>query len=305
MTDDSILKKANSKKSLSEEIATRKRALNFYSLANILPDPDIVLRKQGKDIRIYKELLCDPHVFACTQSRKAGVLSLDWEINRGLDKDKNAEAIEELLKKLDIHKLINDIRSALDKALSEGKTFKEFQKELKPTLQKKGWWGEQIVVDTQGNAEKVQLGSMYRLKTIYAVNMQTSYMTGRYKTQMDNVDNRPYWEYVAVLDNRTRPEHAQLHGLIYRYDDPFWASFYPPNGWRCRCRVNALSDYNLKKKDAKPGNSTGTLSQEMRLVSKKSGEYKPVTVYTDPLTGKKIAPDVGWSHNPASGLNDI
>ena len=46
MTDDSILKKANSKKSLSEEIATRKRALNFYSLANILPDPDIVLRKQ-------------------------------------------------------------------------------------------------------------------------------------------------------------------------------------------------------------------------------------------------------------------
>ena len=214
--------------------------------------------------------------------------------------------------------ILQDIRSALDKALSEGKTFKEFQKELKPTLQKKGWWGEQIVVDSQGNAEKVQLGSMYRLKTIYAVNMQTSrlktiyavnmqtsYMTGRYKTQMDNVDNRPYWEYVAVLDNRTRPEHAQLHGLIYRYDDPFWASFYPPNGWRCRCRVNALSGYNLKKKDAKPGNSTGTLSQEMRLVSKKSGEYKPVTVYTDPLTGKKIAPDVGWSHNPASGLNDI
>ena len=146
---------------------------------------------------------------------------------------------------------------------------------------------------------------MYRLKTIYAVNMQTSYMTGRYKTQMDNTDNRPYWEYVAVLDSKTRPEHAQLHGLVYRYDDPFWASFYPPNGWRCRCRVNALSDYNLKKKDAKPGNSTGTLSQEMRLVSKKSGEYKPVTVYTDPLTGKKIAPDVGWSHNPASGLNDI
>lgn len=54
----------------------------------------------------------------------------------------------------------------------------------------------------------------------------------------------------------------------------------------------------------KPSDSTGTLSQEMRLVSKKSGEYKPVTVYTDPLTGKKIAPDVGWSHNPASGFSE-
>lgn len=200
--------------------------------------------------------------------------------------------------------ILNDIRSSLDKALSEGKTFKEFSKELKPTLQKKGWWGEQIVVDSNGVAEKVQLGSMYRLKTIYSVNMQTAYQLGRYKTQVDNVDNRPYWEYVAVMDASTRPEHAMLNGLIFRYDDPFWKAFYPPNGWRCRCRVNALSSYNLKKKKISVSNSEGTLSEQMALVSKKSGEYKPVTVYTEPLTGKKIAPDVGWSHNPASEFSE-
>ena len=110
--EDSVLKQKGIKKGITEEIATRKRALNFYSLANILPDPDIVLKKQGKDIRIYKELLCDPHVFACTQSRKAGVLSLDWEINRGLDKDQNAEEIEKLLKKINVQKLISDILDA-------------------------------------------------------------------------------------------------------------------------------------------------------------------------------------------------
>ena len=99
--EDSVLKQKGMKKGITEEIATRKRALN-----------DIVLKKQGKDIRIYKELLCDPHVFACTQSRKAGVLSLDWEINRGLDKDQNAEDIENLLKKLDIQKLMSDILDA-------------------------------------------------------------------------------------------------------------------------------------------------------------------------------------------------
>ena len=201
--------------------------------------------------------------------------------------------------------ILKDIRSTLDKALSEGKTFRDFQKELKPTLQKKGWWGEVVIVDSQGVAEKVQLGSMYRLKTIYSVNMQVAYQTGRYKTQVDNVDNRPYWQYVAVLDSKTRPEHAQLHGLIFRHDDPFWSSFYPPNGWRCRCRVNALSERNIQKKNAIIDNSNGRLSQEEKLVSKKSGEYRPVTVYTDPLTNKKIAPDVGWSHNPASGLVDI
>ncbi len=198
--------------------------------------------------------------------------------------------------------ILKDIRSSLDKALSEGKTFHEFQKELKPTLQKKGWWGEQFVVDSNGVAEKVQLGSMYRLKTIYHVNMQTAYQTGRYKTQIENVDSRPYWEYVAVMDASTRPEHAMLNGLVYPYDDPFWKSFYPPNGWRCRCRVNALSDYRLKKRELSVSKSEGCLSEEQRLVSKKSGEYKPVTVYTDPLTGIKITPDVGWSHNPASGL---
>ena len=109
---EALLKQKNLKSKITDEIATRKRALNFYTLANILPDPDIVLRKQGKDITIYKELLCDSHVFACVQSRKAGVLSLDWDINRGLDKDENAEEIENLLKKLDVHKLISDILDA-------------------------------------------------------------------------------------------------------------------------------------------------------------------------------------------------
>ena len=129
--------------------------------------------------------------------------------------------------------------------------------------------------------------------------MQTAYMTGRYQPQLDNVDNRPYWDYVAIMDSSTRPEHAMLNGLVFRYDDPFWSEFYPPNGWNCRCRVVARSQKNLDSLDILPNSSEGTLSDDMHLVSKKSGEYKPVTVYTDPLTGKKIAPDVGWSHNPA------
>ncbi|MBR6127742.1 DUF935 family protein, partial [bacterium] len=111
--EKSVLDNKNVKSKITDEIATRKRALNFYSLANILPDPDIVLRKQGKDISIYKELLCDPHVFACVQSRKAGVLSLEWAINRGSEeKDKIAEEIENLLVNIDIHKLISDILDA-------------------------------------------------------------------------------------------------------------------------------------------------------------------------------------------------
>ena len=192
--------------------------------------------------------------------------------------------------------ILQDIRDSLDKALAEGQTFQQFQKELKPILQKKGWWGEQFVGDSEGNIEKVQMGSLSRLKTIYQVNMQTSYMTGRYKTQLDDADNRPYWQYVAVMDKRTRPEHAELNERTFRYDDPFWNSFYPPNGWRCRCRVRALASDDLNGIEA--DDSKGQLSEEMQLVSKKTGEMKLVTIYTDPLTNHKIAPDVGWSYNP-------
>ncbi|MFH0702865.1 MAG: DUF935 family protein [bacterium] len=100
------------KKSIANEIATRKKSYNFYSLGMILPDPDPVLKKQGKDIRVYKELLCDSHVWACVQSRKSGVLSLEWEINRGKDKTQQSQFIEDFFKSIDLHSLISEILNA-------------------------------------------------------------------------------------------------------------------------------------------------------------------------------------------------
>ena len=34
-----------------------------------------------------------------------------------------------------------------------------------------------------------------------------------------------------------RPEHAALNGVTLPPSDDFWESYYPPNGWRCRCTV--------------------------------------------------------------------
>ena len=219
--------------------------------------------------------------------------------------------------------ILTDIREIVQKSLDEGLTLQQFTKELKPKLLDKGWWGaisgtpeevkdellkRKLIKDASlipaGNEPvTIQLGSLRRLKTIYRTNIQTSYMAGRYKSQIDNIDNRPYWQYVAVMDKRTRPTHAQLNGRVFRYDDPFWDSFYPPNGWGCRCRVRALSNDNLKDRSLDVDSSEGQLSEEMQVVSKKTGEEKPVAVYTDSLTGHKISPDVGWSYNPGNLKN--
>ena len=87
----------------------------------------------------------------------------------------------------------------------------------------------------------MQLGSPYRLKTIYLTNLQSAYMAGRYAEMTAAKDTHPYWQYVAVNDSRTRESHRKLHGRVYAADDPVWDTLYPPLDYRCRCRVRPLS----------------------------------------------------------------
>ena len=53
---------AESGKSLSDQIATRSRSIDFYALGTYLPNPDPVLKALGKDIKVYRELRADAHV---------------------------------------------------------------------------------------------------------------------------------------------------------------------------------------------------------------------------------------------------
>jgi SPP1 gp7 family putative phage head morphogenesis protein len=201
--------------------------------------------------------------------------------------------------------ILQDIREAVEKALTEGKTLAWFAKELTPVLQAKGWWGRQEHVDGEtGEVSQVQLGSPWRLQTIYRTNLQTAYMAGRFQEQLANVDDRPYWMYVAILDGRTRPSHRAMNGKVFRYDDPIWQYLYPPNGWGCRCRIIALSADDVAKHGLKVESSAGKLGSMMKLVSEKTGEMREVATYrtTDPATRREIvfSPDVGWSYNPGA-----
>lgn len=49
--------------------------------------------------------------------------------------------------------------------------------------------------------------------------------------------DRYYLQYRTQKDDKVRPEHAALDGVTLPPSDPFWADFYPPNGWNCRCTV--------------------------------------------------------------------
>ena len=195
--------------------------------------------------------------------------------------------------------VLESIRKELDKAISQGMTRSEFTRQLTPTLQKLGWWGKQVVVDSQGVAQSVQLGSPWRLRTIYQANVQSAYMAGRYKQQMENSDKRPYWMYVAIQDSNTRPDHALLNGRVFRSDDPIWESHYPPNGWGCRCRVRTLSQRRLEQLGLnvqESGNRLSTGSVDAGY-DPRTGELYQMDVTRYRVGKQSMSPDPGWSQN--------
>lgn len=198
--------------------------------------------------------------------------------------------------------LLQDIRNSLTDSLKNGTTYEQWKKDIVPIMQKKGWWGK--VKDENGST--VQLGSDRRLKTIFETNTRTSYLSGRYKEMLENVDDRPYWMYDSKKDSRVRPAHKALDGKVFRYDDPFWSTHYPPNGWRCRCGVRALSEDNLSEYKVTPEISKGNLKDVQ--VPLAGGESATVTEFIIKDKDSKtisVAPDAGWNHNVGKAAWDI
>ncbi|MFZ5427710.1 MAG: phage minor head protein [Thermodesulfobacteriota bacterium] len=236
-------------------------------------------------------------------------ITFDWK-----EMDQRAHAQAFTVAKAAQLDILKDIREAVQTALKEGKTEAWFQKHLAPKLKEKGWWGKQAMVDPRtGEERRVQLGSPARLKLIYRQNMQTAFMAGRYKQMLENADARPFWQYVAILDGRTRPSHKILNGRTFRYDDPFWSSHYPPNGFNCRCRVRALSDTRLEAEGVTPESGVGNMvTEEVAILDRATGQEtrRTVTGYKVPETGYTMFTDVGFSANPGASwigqsLDDI
>jgi SPP1 gp7 family putative phage head morphogenesis protein len=199
--------------------------------------------------------------------------------------------------------VVSDIYNALLEDLKDGGTFPAFLDKLQPILTAKGWWGKREQVNKlTGEIRTVTYGTPWRLETIYETNMQTAYMAGRYHGMMAATQYAPWWEYSAIMDNRTRPAHAAVNGLVFRYDDPFWQSWYPPNGFRCRCRVIPRTDIEKKRGDFATSNGNGRMQTITQSVKKADGKIANVQItgYKFPVTNKVVTPDMGFDYNPAN-----
>ncbi|MFZ5746370.1 MAG: phage minor head protein [Pseudomonadota bacterium] len=192
--------------------------------------------------------------------------------------------------------VLETIREAVDKAIVEGRTLEEFRRDLRPELERLGWWGRKPMIDPQtGLRETVQLGSPRRLKTIYQVNMRNAYQAGRWERIERQKAAFPYLRYTSVLDGRERPEHHAWHGTVLPVGDAWWDTHYPPCGWGCRCTVQAFSAKMLDRRGYAV-TDTPRVFASRPWVNKRTGEVHQVEQGIDP----------GWSYHvgkaPTAGV---
>lgn len=170
--------------------------------------------------------------------------------------------------------LLNDLRAAVGKSIS-GQSIGEFRKDFAAAVAKSGWMG--------WTGEGSKAAEAWRTRVIYQTNIASSYAAGRWAQlhDPDLLKVRPYWRYIhadGVLS--PRPQHKAWgdSGLTLPHDHPFWLTHFPPNGWGCGCRVQAV-------RGPKPGDAT---------------EPPAGWDTVDAKTGAPPGIDKGWAYAPGA-----
>lgn len=178
---------------------------------------------------------------------------------------------------------LNTVFDALQRAIDKGESFDDFKKSCAEIFERRGWTGKRA----------------WRIDNIFRTNIQTAYNVGHYQQQQATSAALPYWQYSAVNDSRTRPTHLAMNGRVWPADHQIWDTWYPPNGYRCRCSVIALTRGQV----AQRGLTVEEQDPTNRLI-------EPI----DPGTGnrmpaRQLLPDQGFAINPGktylSGLGDV
>ncbi|SNY91440.1 Phage Mu protein F like protein [Cohaesibacter sp. ES.047] len=185
--------------------------------------------------------------------------------------------------------MLEDFQMAIDDAIAKGMPLKGwldkddtyhpgFLDRFDEIVKKHGW-------DYKG-------GRNWRARVIYETNLKTAYAAGRYKQMTDPATLKafPYWQYKHAWERiplHPREEHEAWDGLILPADDPWWQTYYPPNGWKCGCGVRPVSRAKLKRVGKEGPDTAPSIQYQQKL---------------DPGTGDPIdypaGVDMGWAYAP-------
>lgn len=153
--------------------------------------------------------------------------------------------------------LLEDFHKAVSRAIEDGATLADFRKDFDAIVKRHGW-------DYNG-------GRNWRSRIIYETNLRTSYAAGRWEQLQRLKSVRPYWQYVhSDAVQHPRPLHQSWDGLVLHADDPWWHTYFPPNGWGCQCTVHALNERDLQKLGKTGPDTAPEIRWETKVIGKRS-----------------------------------
>lgn len=193
--------------------------------------------------------------------------------------------------------IVGDLFNGLRQSAAEGTPFATWRKNALAMLRERG-----LALDKAGDMVQQSTGEVvgtgltrHRLQTIFQTQMTNARMASLWQKLQENKDARPYLQYSAINDARTRPAHRALDNVVYPIDDPFWDYFYPPNGFRCRCYVMALAPRDVARAGLTVSHSSPEQFSEMVITNRKGQSHTRTRITL--ADGRSFTPDKGFDNN--------
>lgn len=105
--------------------------------------------------------------------------------------------------------------------------------------------------------DQVGVGALnpYHAETVFRAQWQNIYQVSIREGYERTRDAWAFYEYVTMDDDRVRSSHQAMHGVRRPTTDPIWRTWWPPNGYNCRCTVVAISRVEAQEDDLIPTDS--------------------------------------------------
>lgn len=241
-----------------------------------------VLTPAQEFARLYK--LTPKEAVRYLQGRDQVEPTYDW---RDMWQEEHAEKFT--ISRLSRADLLRSLQDGIAASVEGDLTRRDWTRSARDVLAKSGWWGEVTQIDPATGDAVTTRFTPPRLALIFDTNTRVAYSAGQWERIQDAKVTHPYLRYITQGDERVRASHRAWNGVTLPVDDPFWNTHWPPNGWRCRCRVQSMTrrEYDRLKADgAIVTERPPTKTREW--TNGRTGEVLNVPVGIDP----------GWAYNP-------
>ncbi|MDP2323838.1 MAG: phage minor head protein [Gammaproteobacteria bacterium] len=217
---------------------------------------------------------------AYLQRRSKITLTYGWQ---DLWQDEHAQQFT--ISRLARADLLQAVQDQITKSVQGDLSRRDFLKDIKKLLQDEGWWGQQEVIEPATGEILKTTFNPTRLKLIFDTNTRMAAAAGQWESIERTQRSHPYVRYITQRDDKVRPAHKAWDNVVLPVGHTFWHTHTPPNGWRCRCRIVAVS-----QREYDQGYSLQRPGVEFDQYDKDGKRTKVADLVKVPF--KKDAPDV-------------